>query len=148
MEIVHKFKLVYVRKDEGSHCARLRLRERIRSGERLCARVLLQSKITVRESIVTVQVDACESFVATEPFPSPRVIFILPLQNVVGCLEEGLLDVEDAVDVEDRHEVDGDLLEKVGVVLVIMDNAVQEFVDNVEWHLDRNSFTSMMSTSK
>ena len=67
---------------------------------------------------------------------------------MVGCLEEGLLDVEDAVDVEDRHEVDGDLLEKVGVVLVIMDNAVQEFVDNVEWHLDRNSFTSMMSTSK
>ena len=102
----------------------------------------------MRESIVTVQVDACECIVTTEPFPSPRVIFILPLHNVVGCLEEGLLDVEDTIDVEDRHDVDGDLLEQVGVILVIMDNAVQEFVDNVEWHLDRNSFTSMMRTSK
>ena len=67
---------------------------------------------------------------------------------MVCCLEEGLLDIEDAVDIEDGYNVNGDLLEQVSVVLVIMDNTMQEFVDNVEWHLDRNSFASVMGTCK
>ena len=67
---------------------------------------------------------------------------------MVCCLEEGLLDIEDAVDIEDGYNVNGDLLEQVSVVLVIMDNTMQKFVDNVEWHLNRNSFASMMGTSK
>jgi hypothetical protein len=65
----------------------------------------------VRETIIAVEVDAGVGVVAAEPLSSPGVVFVLALQNVVCRLEERLLDIEDAVDVEHRHNVESNILQ-------------------------------------
>lgn len=65
---------------------------------------------------------------------------------MISGLEKGLLDVEDTIDVENRHNVDGIIFEQVFVVLVIMKVSMDELKQDVEGHLDSDGFTSVMST--
>ena len=100
----------------------------------------------MRETIVTVEIDADESVVSAEPLATPRVIVVLALHDMVRSLEERLLNIENAIDIEHWHHIQSHILKKVNVVLIIVDGTVQELVDDVEWHLDGESFASVMST--
>ena len=59
----------------------------------------------MREAIVTVEVDTSVGLIAAEPLSTPGVIVVLALQNVIGRLEESLLDVKNTIDIEHRHDV-------------------------------------------
>jgi len=110
VEIVDELDFVHICEDEVTHGSRLGLREGEWARERLRTGVLLAAEVTMREPVVTVQVDSGVGVVTAEPFASPRVIFILALHDVIGCLEEGLLDVKDAVNIKDGHDVESDVL--------------------------------------
>ena len=64
---------------------------------------------------------------------------------MISSLEERLLDIEYTVDIEHRDKVEGDILEQVNVVLIIVEHTVQEFVNDVEGHLDRDSLSCVVS---
>ena len=147
MEVVDELDLVDVLKDEITHGTSLRLREGEWSGEGLGARVLFRSLVAMGEAIVTVQVDAGVCVITTEPLATPRVVKVLALHDVIGSLEEGLLDIEDTVSVEHGHEVEGCVLKQVDVVLVIMDDSMKELEDDVEGHLDRYGLAGVMGAS-
>ena len=65
---------------------------------------------------------------------------------MVSCLEEGLFDVKNAVNVQNWHKVDSVVRKEVNVELVVVNYSVKKLEDDIKWHLDRNSFTSMMSS--
>ena len=71
MEVVDELDLFNVLEDEVTHRLRLWLREGERARESFRARVFLRSEITMGETVVTVEVDACIGIVTTEPLPSP-----------------------------------------------------------------------------
>ena len=147
VEVVDEFDLVDVLEDKVTHCSGLRLREGEWTGERLAAGVLLCAEVAVREAIVSVEVYSSVCVVSAEPLPSPRVILILSLHHVVGRLEEGLLDIEDAVDVEDRDDVESHVLQQINVVLIVVDHSVEELEYDIEGHLDRDCLSCVMSAS-
>merc|ERR1719232_685518 len=102
----------------------------------------------MREAVVSVEVHASHSIVTTEPLSSPGVVFVFPLQDVVGRLEEGLLDIEGAVDVQDGNNVECHVLKQIHVVLIVVESTMQELENDVEWHLYCDSLTCMMPSSK
>ena len=100
----------------------------------------------MREAVVAVEVDARIGVITTEPLPAPGVVLVLTLHDMVSGLEKGLLDIEDAINVEDRDNIEGHILEQVDIVLVIMDFAVKELEQDVEGHLDGDTLTGMVRT--
>ena len=148
VEVVDKLDLIDVLEDKIAHSPCLWLRERERSRESITAWVFSRAKVSMRETVVAIKIDTDEGVVAAEPLSAPRVIIILALHHVVGSLEEGLLDVEDAVDVENGHYIDSHVLKQVDVVLIVVDSSVQELEHNIEGHLNRDSLTSVMRASE
>ena len=146
MEVIDELDLVDVREDKVSHGASLRLREGERSRECLRAGVFFAAKVSVGETIVAIEVDTSVGVVSAEPFSTPAIVSVLALHHVVSCLEECLLDVKDAIDIEDGDYVEGDVLKQINVVLIVVDNSVQELEDDVEGHLDRDSLASVVRT--
>ena len=65
---------------------------------------------------------------------------------MVSGLEKGLFDIKDAINVKNWDNVDCHILEQVDVVLVIMDFAMKELKQDVEGHLDGDSFSGVVST--
>ena len=65
---------------------------------------------------------------------------------MISCLEKGLFDIEDTINVEDRNDVERHILEQISVVLVIMKLSMKELEQDVKGHLDGDSFTSVMTT--
>ena len=100
----------------------------------------------MREAVVAIQVDSGVSVVATEPLAAPRVVVIFSLHHMVSRLEERLLNVKDAVNVENRHDVQCHVLQQVDVVLIIVDDTMEELEDDVEGHLDRDGLAGVMRT--
>lgn len=147
MEVIDELDLVDVREDKVSHGASLRLREGERSRECLRAGVFFAAKVSVGETIVAIEVDTSVGVVSAEPFSTPAIVSVLALHHVVSCLEECLLDVKDAIDIEDGDYVEGDVLKQINVVLIVVDNSVQELEDDVEGHLDGDGFAGVMGTS-
>ena len=64
----------------------------------------------MREAIVSIEIDASVGVITAQPFATPAIISILAFHDVVRRLEECLLDVKDAIDVENRHEIQGHIL--------------------------------------
>ena len=90
----------------------------------------------MREPVVTVQVDTGVSVITAEPLATPRVVAVLALHHMVCSLEECLFNIEDTIDVEHGHDVEGHVFEQVNVVLIVVHDPVQELEDDVEGHLD------------
>lgn len=67
---------------------------------------------------------------------------------MVSCLEEGLLDIKDTIDVQNRHDIESHVLKQVNVVLVVVENAVKELENYVEGHLNGDSLTCVMRSSE
>lgn len=65
---------------------------------------------------------------------------------MIGSLEECLLDIKDSVNVQDWNDVESDILEQIDVVLIVVNDTVEELEDYIEWHLNRDCLTCMMST--
>jgi len=111
VEVVHKFELVDVLEDEVSHGSGLWLREGEWSGEALRAWVFFSTEISMREAVVAVQINTSICVIAAEPLATPRVVSVLSLHNMIGSLEERLLDIKDSINVQDGNEVESDILE-------------------------------------
>ena len=65
---------------------------------------------------------------------------------MIRCLEERLLNVENTVSIEHGHEVKRHVFQQVDVVLVLVKHSMKELVNNVEWHLNGDSFSCVMSS--
>jgi len=136
VEIVDKFEIFNVREDEISHGASFRLRKRSWASKSFRAGIISRSKVSVREAIVAIEIDSSVGVISAEPLASPRVISVFAFHNVIGSLEESLLNVENAVNVDHGNEVKGRFFEQIDVMFVAMDHTVQKLVNNEEWHLD------------
>ena len=67
---------------------------------------------------------------------------------MVSCLEEGLLDVKHTINVENGHNIESHVFKQVIIVIVVMEDTMKELENYVEWHLNRDSLTCMMSSSE
>ena len=65
---------------------------------------------------------------------------------MVGCLEEGLLNIKYTIHIQNRHNIERDVFKQIYIVLIVVNDAVKELKDDIERHLDRNSFASVMRT--
>ena len=90
----------------------------------------------MREAIITVQIDASVSVIAAEPLATPAIISILAFHDMISRLKECLLNVKDAIDIENRHKVQSHVFKQIDIVLIVVQDSMKELKDNVERHLD------------